>query len=114
MTGIFLDRDGLIIRKAPEGEYIADWIAVEILARRVGGNCQTLPLRKHRHLRRESMRHNDGKIKLSSLDEIHQRMESTIANCGGSVVWNLLLSTILLKHASAESRCPRYPCSGCR
>src|SRR5260370_16399695 len=31
MTGIFLDRDGVIIRKAPEGEYITQWAEVEFL-----------------------------------------------------------------------------------
>jgi D-glycero-D-manno-heptose 1,7-bisphosphate phosphatase len=32
MTGIFLDRDGVIIRKAPEGEYITQWAEVELLS----------------------------------------------------------------------------------
>jgi len=31
MAGIFLDRDGMIIRKAPEGEYITQWTEVEFL-----------------------------------------------------------------------------------
>jgi len=85
MTGIFLDRDGVIIRKAPEGEYVADWSAVEFLP----GALQAIArLCRYGHtviIVTNQRGVATGKIKLSSLDEIHERMKGAIANCGGSV-----------------------------
>ena len=85
MSGIFLDRDGVIVRKAPEGEYLADWSEVEFLP----GALEAISA-FHRHGRLVIIVTNQrgvatGKIQPSKLDEIHTRLKSVIARHGGQI-----------------------------
>ncbi len=85
MNAVFLDRDGVIIRKAPEGEYITGWSEVEFLPGSVDA-IRTL----HRYGFKVIVVTNQrgvatGKIKLSSLEDIHARMRTVIAENGAVI-----------------------------
>ena len=85
MTGIFLDRDGVIIRKAPEGEYITQWAEVEFLS----GSIEAIAC-LHRFGLKVIIVTNQrgvatGKIPVSSLEEIHNKMRAVITDRGGVV-----------------------------
>lgn len=85
MNAIFLDRDGVIIRKALDGEYVADWSEVEFLrgsSEAIAAFCcfgyKVIVVTNQRGIA-------TGKIELSKLNEIHSRMLDVIASCGGSI-----------------------------
>lgn len=82
---IFLDRDGVIIRKAPDGEYVTDWSAVEFLQ----GSSDAIAAFCRRGYKVIIVTNQrgvaTGKIELSKLNEIHSRMKDVIAGCGGSI-----------------------------
>jgi D-glycero-D-manno-heptose 1,7-bisphosphate phosphatase len=85
MNAIFLDRDGVIIRKAPDGEYVADWREVEFLqgsSEAIAAFCsfgyKVIIVTNQRGVA-------TGKIKLSKLVEIHAKMKDVIASRGGIV-----------------------------
>lgn len=85
MRAIFLDRDGVIIRKAPDGEYVTDWCEVEFLP----GSLEAIAA-FHSLCYKVVIVTNQrglaaGKIQLSKLLEIHARMNKVIASCGGGV-----------------------------
>jgi D-glycero-D-manno-heptose 1,7-bisphosphate phosphatase len=85
MSGIFLDRDGVIIRKAVEGEYISDWSEVEFLPgalEAIGAFCQ--------YERKVIIVTNQrgvaiGKTKLFNLHEIHARLKKAARKHGGEI-----------------------------
>lgn len=85
MNAIFLDRDGVIIRKAPEGEYIENWGEVEFLP----GALQAVA-----HLSRAGFKVivvtnqrgvATGKIRISSLSEIHLLLKQAVARHHGEI-----------------------------
>ena len=85
MSAIFLDRDGVVIRKASDGEYVADWCEVAFLpgsSEAIAAFCRfgykVIIVTNQRGVA-------TGKIDLSKLKEIHTRMKDVIASCGGSV-----------------------------
>lgn len=85
MRAIFLDRDGVVIRKAPEGAYVADWCEVEFLQgslEAIAAFCRfgyrVIIVTNQRGLA-------TGKIELSKLKEIHTRMKAVITSSGGNV-----------------------------
>jgi histidinol-phosphate phosphatase family protein len=85
MAGIFLDRDGVIIRKAPEGEYITQWAEVEFLP-----NSLEAIACLHRYGFRVIIVTNQrgvatGKIQVAKLKEIHRNLGLAIADHGGVV-----------------------------
>jgi D-glycero-D-manno-heptose 1,7-bisphosphate phosphatase len=85
MSGIFLDRDGVIIRKAPEGEYITQWAEVEFLS----GSVEAIAC-LHRFGLKVIIVTNQrgvatGKIPVLSLEEIHSKMRAVITDRGGVV-----------------------------
>jgi D-glycero-D-manno-heptose 1,7-bisphosphate phosphatase len=85
MSAIFLDRDGVIIRKAPQGEYVADWSEVEFLP----GSLDALAS-IHRFGYKVIIVTNQrgiatGKIQLSKVMEIHTKMREVVANYGGTI-----------------------------
>ncbi len=82
---IFLDRDGVVIRKASDGEYVTDWTEVEFLhgsSDAIAAFCDSgykvIIVTNQRGVA-------TGKIGLSKLNDIHSRMKAFIANRGGSV-----------------------------
>jgi D-glycero-D-manno-heptose 1,7-bisphosphate phosphatase len=85
MSAIFLDRDGVVIRKASDGEYVADWSEVEFLhgsSEAIAAFCRfgykVIIVTNQRGVA-------TGKIELSKLKEIHSRMIDVIASRGGSI-----------------------------
>lgn len=85
MNAIFLDRDGVIIQKAPEGEYISDWSEVKFLA----GALQAIADLCHAGYKVMVVTNQrgvaTGKIQAGRLDEIHTRMERAVASYGGKI-----------------------------
>lgn len=85
MRAIFLDRDGVIIRKAPDGEYVGDWREVQFLP----GSLDAI-LAIHRFGYKVIIVTNQrgvatGKIELSKMKEIHTQMKEVVANSGGII-----------------------------
>ncbi len=83
MTGIFLDRDGVIIRKAPEGKYITKLEEMELLpgaaeaiAELTRSGFKVIVVTNQRGV-------STGRIKLPDLDQIHVRLKQVIASHGG-------------------------------
>ena len=85
MSAIFLDRDGVIIRKAPEGEYVADWGEVEFLPGSLGAIAAL-----HRFGYKVIVITNQrgvatGKIQLCKVEEIHTKIRKVVADSGGKI-----------------------------
>jgi D-glycero-D-manno-heptose 1,7-bisphosphate phosphatase len=78
MTAVFLDRDGVIIRKAEEGEYIADWSEVEFLP----GALEAMALLRRRGFELFVATNQrgiaTGKIQKSKLSEIHRKLRDVV------------------------------------
>lgn len=85
MNAILLDRDGVIIRKAPEGEYIANWHDVEFLP----GALDAIQL-LHRSGYKLIIVTNQrgvatGKIDIKRMHEIHTNIEAAAVRNGGLI-----------------------------
>ncbi len=85
MNAIFLDRDGVIIRKAPEGEYITDCREVEFLpgalqaiAELSRAGFKVIVVTNQRGVA-------TGKIRASSLSEIHLLLKEIVAQNQGEI-----------------------------
>jgi histidinol-phosphate phosphatase family protein len=83
VKAVFLDRDGVINRKAPPGEYVANWSEIEFLPGGIEGiallcksGFKVIVVTNQRGIA-------TGKIRLADLDEIHTRMKATIYEAGG-------------------------------
>lgn len=85
MSGIFLDRDGVLIRKAPEGEYIADWSMVEFLPGALEATAYLSNAGYKLIIVTNQRGVALGKTKEFELLEIHRRIRSAVANCGGHI-----------------------------
>jgi D-glycero-D-manno-heptose 1,7-bisphosphate phosphatase len=82
---VFLDRDGVINRKLPEGCYVTRWEefeflpgAVEALARLKADGTRLVVVTNQRGVAR-------GAMTLGEVDEIHRRMQEVLATSGASV-----------------------------
>lgn len=82
MRAVFLDRDGVVNRKAPEGEYISRWEDMEFCP---GVFSATLDLQRAgfkifviTNQRGIAL----GKMRLSDVEDIHSRMKGIFANHG--------------------------------
>jgi D-glycero-D-manno-heptose 1,7-bisphosphate phosphatase len=85
MSAIFLDRDGVIIRKAPEGDYVKAWNDVEFLP----GSLEAIAAFT-RHGRKVIIITNQrgvatGKIELRQLVDIHRKMKEVVRDNGGDI-----------------------------
>jgi D-glycero-D-manno-heptose 1,7-bisphosphate phosphatase len=85
MNGIFLDRDGVIIRKAPEGEYVSKLDEMEFLPGSVeaiadlsNSGFKVIVITNQRGLA-------TGKIRLADLEAIHRRLRQTVECTGGEI-----------------------------
>ena len=85
MNAILLDRDGVIIRKAPDGEYIADWRNVEFLPGALEAiklfHCSGYELIVVTNQRGVAT----GKIQIEKMHEIHSKIGAVIAKNGGLI-----------------------------
>jgi len=85
MSAIFLDRDGVIIRKAPEGSYVTAWNEVQFLP----GALEAIAAFS-RHGRKVIIITNqrgiaNGQIQQARLDDIHTKMKMAIEDRGGHI-----------------------------
>ena len=86
MTGAaFLDRDGVINRKAPDGGYVTSWAEFELLP----GVPEALRALRDERLRLIIVTNQRGiargMVSRSVVDEIHERMSATLAAAGAAV-----------------------------
>ena len=84
-SAVFLDRDGVINRKAPEGEYIRHWNevefipgAVEAIVRLSSKGFKLFVVTNQRGIARRI-------VSESNVNVIHRRMLESISKAGGSV-----------------------------
>jgi len=85
MRAVFLDRDGVINRKAPDGEYITNWREIEILP---GVLDAAVDLSRGGYLIFIVTNQRGvatGKIRAADLNEIHERMSKEFGNVGATV-----------------------------
>jgi D-glycero-D-manno-heptose 1,7-bisphosphate phosphatase len=85
MRAVFLDRDGVINRKAPEGEYIATWADMRFLPGAVASvaalsraGFQIIVVTNQRGIAL-------GKVRLEDLEEMHRRMKARFSRHGAVV-----------------------------
>jgi D-glycero-D-manno-heptose 1,7-bisphosphate phosphatase len=82
---IFLDRDGVVIRKASDGEYVTDWSEVEFLDGSTDAIADFCRFGYKVIIVTNQRGVATGKIELSKLNDIHSRMKEVIASRGGSI-----------------------------
>ena len=107
MTAIFLDRDGVVIRKAPEGEYVVDTCEVEFLP----GSLQAIADFCHAGYKVMIVTNQrgvaTGKIRLSNLNDIHKMLRQAVASYGGNIA-----GTYCCTHDLSENCTCRKPRPG--
>lgn len=85
LSAIFLDRDGVINRKAPEGVYITSWSAFEFLPGAIEGlrllAAARLPIIIVTNQRGIALGHMTAR----DLADIHERMRAAVAEAGGRI-----------------------------
>jgi histidinol-phosphate phosphatase family protein len=82
---VFLDRDGVINRKAADGEYITNWLEMEILP---GVLNAAVALDRAGYLIFVVTNQRGvatGKIREADLNEIHRRMRQEFVDAGASI-----------------------------
>ncbi len=84
-SAVFLDRDGVINRKPPEGDYITRWEDMELLPGVVEGiallnqaNFCVIVITNQRCVAK-------GLISVAGLEEIHRRMTETLTRSGATL-----------------------------
>jgi D-glycero-D-manno-heptose 1,7-bisphosphate phosphatase len=85
MKAVFLDRDGVINRKAADGEYITNWLEMEILP---GALAAAVALDRAGYLIFVVTNQRGvatGKILEADLNEIHRRMKQEFVDAGASI-----------------------------
>jgi D-glycero-D-manno-heptose 1,7-bisphosphate phosphatase len=85
LSAVFLDRDGVINRKAADGEYVRSWRAFEFLP----GALEGLRLLARSRLRVIVVTNQRGialgRIDPETLADIHERMRTTVATAGARI-----------------------------
>ena len=85
MRTAFLDRDGVINRKPPEGDYVKSWEEFEFLP----GVHEAIRLLKHHGFRAIVISNQRGvslrRLRLQDLCMIHDRMETELEAAGGGL-----------------------------
>jgi D-glycero-D-manno-heptose 1,7-bisphosphate phosphatase len=85
LNAVFLDRDGVINRKAPDGEYVTSWEQFEFLPgaldglKRLAGSAMTIVITTNQ--RGIAL----GRMSREDLEDIHQRMRRTVTQAGGRI-----------------------------
>jgi D-glycero-D-manno-heptose 1,7-bisphosphate phosphatase len=85
LSAIFLDRDGVIIQKAPDGEYVADWCEVKFLAGSLDAIAEFNRFGYKVMIVTNQRGVATGKIQLTKVKEIHTRLREVIAGHGGKI-----------------------------
>jgi D-glycero-D-manno-heptose 1,7-bisphosphate phosphatase len=106
VTTVFLDRDGVINRKPPTGEYVTRWSefqflpgASEAIARMTGAGLRIVVVTNQRGIAR-------GLVADVDVLDIHRRMTNAIAHSGGRID-----AVYYCPHDDGECEC-RKPATG--
>jgi D-glycero-D-manno-heptose 1,7-bisphosphate phosphatase len=85
LSAVFLDRDGVVNRKAPEGDYITSWARFEFLPGALEGlrllavaGPAVVVATNQRGIAR-------GRMTEAALADIHERMRAEVAEAGGRI-----------------------------
>lgn len=85
LTAVFLDRDGVVNRKAPEGEYVTSWDdfaflpgALDGLRELAAGGVPVVVVTNQRGIAH-------GRMSEADLADIHDRMRAAVADAGGRI-----------------------------
>ena len=85
LSAVFLDRDGVINRKAPEGDYVSSWARFEFLPGALEGlrllaeaGPPVVVATNQRGIAR-------GRMSEADLTDIHERMRAAVAEAGGRI-----------------------------
>lgn len=107
MSGIFLDRDGVIIRKAAEGEYITNVEETEFLP----GSAEAIAELSRSGFKVIVVTNQrgvaTGRIKLLDLEDIHARLRQVVSSLGGD-----LCDVFYCPHDTSEGCMCRKPKPG--
>jgi D-glycero-D-manno-heptose 1,7-bisphosphate phosphatase len=85
LSAVFLDRDGVINRKAPEGSYVTSWSQFEFLPTALEGLSQLAQLDVPIVIATNQRGVALGKLSLEELSAIHERMLSEVQRAGGRI-----------------------------
>jgi D-glycero-D-manno-heptose 1,7-bisphosphate phosphatase len=85
LSAVFLDRDGVINRKAPEGDYVTSWARFEFLPAALDGlrllaeaGPPIVVATNQRGIAR-------GRMSEGDLEDIHRHMRAAVADAGGRI-----------------------------
>lgn len=85
LSAVFLDRDGVVNRKAPEGEYVTSWAEFEFLPGALDGlrllartGAPLVVVTNQRGIAR-------GRMTEADLADIHRRMTAEVTAAGGRI-----------------------------
>ena len=85
LSAVFLDRDGVINRKAPEGDYVTSWARFEFLPGALDGlrllaraGTPIVVATNQRGIAR-------GRMSEADLADIHERMRAAVEEAGGRI-----------------------------
>jgi D-glycero-D-manno-heptose 1,7-bisphosphate phosphatase len=85
LSAVFVDRDGVVNRKAPEGDYVKTWDEFAFLPRALDGlralaalDVPVVVVTNQRGIAR-------GRMSEADLDEIHRRMLAEVRAAGGRI-----------------------------
>jgi D-glycero-D-manno-heptose 1,7-bisphosphate phosphatase len=100
ITTAFLDRDGVLNRKAPDQRYVTSWEAFEFLP----GAMEALRRLSRAGIRTIIVTNQRGiatnQMSRAAVDEIHDRMLEAIRHAGGSVE-----AVLVCPHGEGECEC---------
>jgi D-glycero-D-manno-heptose 1,7-bisphosphate phosphatase len=85
LSAVFLDRDGVINRKAPEGEYVASWAQFAFLPGALEGLRQLAALDVPIVVATNQRGIARGRYTEADLADIHERMRAAVIEAGGRI-----------------------------
>jgi D-glycero-D-manno-heptose 1,7-bisphosphate phosphatase len=85
LSAVFLDRDGVINRKAPDGDYVTSWAGFEFLPRALDGLALLAATPAKIIIATNQRGIARGRMTEADLAEIHRRMLVAIDEAGGRI-----------------------------
>jgi len=106
MNAVFLDRDGVINQKAPEGEYIAQWGAIRYLADALSSSAALHQAGFKLIIVTNQRGIALGKVRPMDLEDIHHRMREDFAHQGVRIAGIYVCPHDLTDHCSCRKPNP--------
>ncbi|MEA2400576.1 MAG: D-glycero-D-manno-heptose 1,7-bisphosphate phosphatase [Thermoleophilaceae bacterium] len=85
LSAVFLDRDGVVNRKAPEGDYVTSWTRFEFLPGALEGLRLLAEAGPPVVLATNQRGIARGRMSEADLTDIHERMTAAVAAAGGRI-----------------------------